>query len=215
MRKLVIVFFILTFSCSAPHKEDPKLPILGRRETTEKKVNGKMVIDTTYHTVGDFKFLDQDSNWVSQETFKDKIYVADFFFTSCPTICPKMKAQMLRVYDQFLDNDEVLILSHSIDPETDSVGRLREYAERLGIKSEKWHMVTGEKQDIYKMGQESYIVTAKEDENAEGGFLHSGAFLLVDKNRQIRGVYDGTDEMKVDKLIQDIPRLLGEYQKGQ
>ncbi|MBX2843428.1 MAG: SCO family protein [Flammeovirgaceae bacterium] len=211
MKKLIVVVFILIFGCSSPKKEDPKLPIMGRRETTEKEVNGKMVIDTTYHTIGDFKFLDQDSNWVSQGTFKDKIYVADFFFTSCPTICPKMKAQMLRVYDKFLENDKVLILSHSIDPETDSVGRLREYAERLGIKSDKWHMVTGEKQDIYRIGQESYIVTAKEDENVEGGFLHSGAFLLVDKDRQIRGIYDGTDELKVNKLIQDIPRLLKEY----
>ena len=119
-----------------------------------------------------------------------------------------MKTQMLRVYNEFYDEDRLLILSHTIDPEHDNVEVLHEFSRRLGVNSNKWHFVTGEKEDIYEIGQNSYMVTAMEDENEPGGFLHSGAFILVDKNRIIRGIYDGTDATQVDRLIKDIPKLL-------
>lgn len=192
-------------------QKEEKLPILGRRELEEKEVNGEKVIDTVYHKVADFQFVDQDSALITEATFSDKVYVSDFFFTTCPTICPVMKGQMMRVYDSFYEEPEVLFLSHTIDPEHDTVQVLREYAEQLGIESRKWHFVTGDKEIIYETAQTSYYATAAEDELEPGGFVHSGAFILVDKQRHIRGIYDGTDPEAVDRLIVDIKKLLKEY----
>ncbi len=190
---------------------EAKLPILGRVDYVEKTVNDQVEVDTVYHTIGDYKFIDQDSNLVTPETFKGKIYVADFFFTTCPTICPLMKAQMLRVYKEFENNDHVAFLSHSIDPEYDTVALLHDFAERLGVKSNKWHFITGDKDKIYDIGQKSYMVTAMEDDNEQGGYLHSGAFILVDEDKRIRGMYDGTKPEEVDKMMKDMRRLLKEY----
>ncbi len=197
------------FSCS-PGNE--KLPVLGPVQIENvKTVNGRIVADTIYHTIRDFSFTDQDGNIITQDTFKDKIYVADFFFTTCPTICPIMKTQMLRVYEVYKDNPEVKFLSHTIDPKHDSVAVLHEYADRLGVRSDVWHFVTGPQEEIYDIGQTSYMVTAREDPNEPGGHLHSGAFLLIDKGRRIRGIYDGTKQEDVDELIRDIRKLLNEY----
>jgi len=190
-----LLALILFASCI---KEKP-LPIFGERD-----VNGT---DTIYHTIADFSFINQDSAIVTNETFQDKIYVADFFFTSCPSICPIMKTQMLRIYEAMENETDVLILSHTIDPEYDTVALLHDYAERLGVSSKKWHFVTGNKDDIYKIAQTSYFATAMEDEAEPGGFLHSGAFLLIDKQRRIRGKYDGTKEDDVNRLIADISKL--------
>ena len=187
-----------------------KLPILGEVDYVEKMVDGKIITDTVLHKVGDFQFVDQDSSLITPQTFDNKIYVTDFFFTSCPTICPVMKKQMLRVYEAFEDNDQVALLSHTIDPEYDTVALLREYAQRLGVKSDKWHFVTGEKDSIYETAQKSYMVTADQDQQAPGGFIHSGAFILVDQDRHVRGIYDGTKPEEVDKMIKDIQRLLKE-----
>src|SRR5690606_4390375 len=140
-----------------------------------------------------------------------KIYIAHFFFTSCPTICPVMKTQMLRVDQVFQENPEFAILSHAIDPEYDTVALLHDYAESLGVESVIWHFVPGDVEEIYDIGQTSYMVTAMEDDQEPGGFLHSGAFVLVDKEKRIRGIYDGTKEEAVSKLIKDIPVLLAEY----
>jgi protein SCO1/2 len=201
---LLMVASALLLSSCAEKKEAP-LPIFG-----EKEVEGG---DTIYHTIADFKFVDQDSAVVTNDTFKDKIYVADFFFTSCRTICPIMKTQMLRVYDSIQNEPDILLLSHSIDPEYDTVGLLHDYAERLGVKSKKWHFVTGSKEDIYKIAQTSYFATAMEDKAEPDGFIHSGAFLLIDKNKRIRGKYDGTKEEDVNRLLVEIQRLKKEYAK--
>ena len=175
-------------------------------------MDGGLRADTIYHTIPNFKFVDQDSAFITQDTFKDKIYVADFFFTTCPTICPIMKTQMLRVYEAFKDNEQVLFLSHSIDPTHDTVAVLKDFAEKLGVNSTKWHFVTGNKEEIYSIGQKSYMVTAQEDPGEPGGYLHSGAFLLIDKQKRIRGIYDGTVAEDVDRLIREIPVLLSEYE---
>jgi protein SCO1/2 len=188
-------------SCSPP-PEKP-LPIFGEREIAGT--------DTTYHTIANFQFVNQDSVIVTNETFKNKIYVADFFFTSCRTICPIMKTQMLRVHDSIKDMDDVLIISHTIDPEYDTVGLLHDFANRLGVTSEKWHFVTGAKDSIYSLAQTSYFATAMEDKSEPDGFIHSGAFLLIDKHRRIRGKYDGTVEEDVNRLLADIARLRKEY----
>jgi protein SCO1/2 len=211
---IVITAFPLLLSCeSISSNNEGSLPILGRKEVQERVINGETIQDTIYHTIGDFRFVDQDSSWVTPESFEGKIYVADFFFTSCPTICPIMKTQMLRVFEEFKDNPDVMILSHTIDPEYDTVALLKDFAERIGVMdNKKWKFVTGEKEEIYKIGQTRYMVSATEDSSEPGGFVHSGAFLLVDKDQRIRGIYDGTKEEQVNKLIKDIPRLLKEYE---
>lgn len=177
-----------------------KLPILGNRDF----VNG----DSVYHTIPDFTFVDQDSNVVTNQTYENKIYVTDFFFTTCPTICPVMKTQMLRIYDKFKDNPQVGILSHTIDPRHDSVAVLKAYAKRLGVSGNFWHFVTGNRDKIYELGQRDYYVTAGKDSTAPGGIIHSGAFILVDKKRRIRGMYDGTKEDQVSRLMRDMDVLL-------
>lgn len=197
------VCFLLLFSCSNSTKETrEKLPFLG-----EASIVGN---DTVYPAIGNFSFLDQDSQIVTNLTFSGKIYVADFIFLSCPSICPKMNNEMIKVYEEFKNNDTVLFLSHTIDPERDSIKRLKLFSETIKVKSNKWHFVTGEKNIIYEMAEKSYFSNAYKDSTAEGGFVHSGGLLLVDKNRHIRGVYDGTDDVETARLIKDIRILLKE-----
>ncbi len=196
----LVSFALLVFSCS----QEKKLPYLGRH--TAQTVNGKT--DTIYHQIPPFKFLNQDSVWVSEKDLEGKIYIADFFFTTCPTICPKMKTQLLRIYERYANKDEIRILSHSIDPDFDKPHVLKQYANRLQVKAPRWNMLTGDKKAIYTLGEKSYMVTAQEDKNEVGGFVHSGAFILVDKQRHVRGVYDGTKEEEVNHLIEDLEILL-------
>jgi protein SCO1/2 len=195
----LLLLTVAIFSCK---QKEPALPIYGERE-----FNGK---DTVYHTIAPFAFFDQDSVLVTNDTFKGKMYVADFFFTSCRTICPIMKTQMKRVYDATAVNPDVLILSHTIDPRHDNVETLHDYARMLEVSSDRWHFVTGEKDSIYKIAQTSYFVTAQEQRLEPDGFIHSGAFLLIDTNQRIRGKYDGTKEDEVNRLLKDIDRLRNE-----
>ena len=200
--KILLTVFLISllglFACSDQHE----LPFLG-----PKTLNASG--DTVYHQIPAFRFLNQDSIWVTEKDMAGKIYVADFFFTTCPTICPKMKTQLLRIYERYATNDAVRILSHSIDPEFDNVSVLRDYANKLHVAAPRWNLVTGDKKAIYAIGQKSYMVTAQEDSNEVGGFVHSGAFILVDKDRHVRGIYDGTKEEDVNHLIEDMEKLLG------
>jgi protein SCO1/2 len=197
-----LVLSLLLIGC----QEKKTLPFLGPKDT--HIVNGK--VDTLYHQIPAFRFLNQDSVWVSEKDMAGKIYIADFFFTSCPTICPKMKTQLLRIYERYAKNDGIRILSHRIDPSFDTPSVLKQYASRLQVKAPRWNMLTGDKAALYKLGEKSYMVTAQEDKNEAGGFVHSGAFILVDKNRHVRGIYDGTQETEVNHLIEDIEILLQE-----
>ncbi len=209
---ILILFCTIAFT-ACKNQIQERLPILGSRQLDVLEVNGKKRVDTVYHTIAPFSFIDQDSQEVSHRTLAGKIYVADFFFTSCRTICPKMKTQLLRVYDSIQNFDDVVIVSHTIDPEHDDVPRLHDFAGRLGVESHKWHFVTGEKDSIYNLAQTSYFVTTMEDKTEPDGFIHSGAFLLIDKQRRIRGKYDGTSEEEVNRLIRDIRLLRKEYAK--
>jgi len=198
LSKIILVYFVV-LGC----QQEKKLPFLGPKVIGEQG-------DTVYHKIPNFKFLNQDSVWISEKEMAGKIYVADFFFTTCPTICPKMKTQLLRIYDKFAEDDRVRILSHTIDPEYDGINVLKEYAKKLKITTPRWNLLTGKKSDIYQLGEKSYMVTAQEDSNEMGGFVHSGAFILVDKNRHVRGIYDGTKEEDVNHLIEDMSLLLKE-----
>jgi protein SCO1/2 len=211
----IIVYTLLLFlsalaACQNGSREE-ELPIMGRTTYEERTVNGETVIDTVYHTVDDFTFYDQDSNRVSRKTVAGKVYVADFFFTTCPSICPIMATQMLRVHERFKEREDFMILSHSIDPEYDTVALLDDYARRLGVEEgASWRFLTGTETDVYELGESKYYATAQPDATAPGGFLHSGAFLLVDQKGRVRGHYDGTVPAEVDKLMNDIVVLLEE-----
>ncbi|MBN3582725.1 SCO family protein [Algoriphagus aestuarii] len=195
---------------AAEEKTGP-LPILGNFHVNDIEIEGKILKDTVYHTIADFAFINQDGDTISNEDVAGKVYVADFFFTTCPTICPIMKKEMLRVYDRYKSNPDFKILSHTIDPRHDTQEELKDYSVKLGIPdASTWNFLTGDSEKIFEIGQTSYLTTAMEDQNEAGGFLHSGAFLLIDQKGRIRGVYDGTKEDQVDRLINDIPKILGE-----
>ena len=200
---------LLATSCEENSSKD--LSVLGPYEIHDAIVDGQMQLDTIYTQIKQFEFYDQDSNVIDHNTIEGKVYVTDFFFTSCPTICPKMKQQMLRIYDEFEDEDDLILLSHSIDSVRDSVARLNTFAKKLGVESSKWHMVTGNRDSIYGMAKH-YMIAAQKDDLAPGGYAHSGAFLLVDKNKQIRGIYDGVDPESVDELMDDVKRMLNKEQ---
>jgi len=204
----IILVASFIWSCGGPSE---RLPVLGERETIKKTVNGKEVIDTVYHTIPDFKFVNQQGDTVTAQNFQDKIYVADFFFTTCPTICPVMKKQMKKVYEKFKGQNDVAILSHTIDPEHDTPAVLKEYAKDLGVSGTQWMFVTGNREKIYEIGEKQYLVVAGADSTAPGGYIHSGAFVLVDKQKRVRGMYNGTDEAGTQRLINDIERLQEEY----
>jgi protein SCO1/2 len=209
MKNVLILILIIVVATSCGKTKKQSLPIFGMTEYIE--VDGKL--DTVYHTIPDYSFVDQDSVTITPKTFENKVYVADFFFGTCPTICPLMKAQLIRVYDRFENNSEFGILSHTIDPDHDTVAYLKDYSERIGIiDNNVWHFVTGNKEEIYELGTAAgYMVPIGEDTSAPGGYIHSGAFILVDKERRIRGFYDGTKTNEVDILMNDIDRLLAEY----
>jgi protein SCO1 len=194
----LLFLFAVLCACSKPKP----LPFLGVEET----VNGKKI----KHRIPDFEFLNQDSVLISQQNVAGKIYVADFFFTACPTICPVMKTQMLRVFEKYKNKPDFMLLSHSIDPTHDSPSVLKSYSKRLNIEGNQWQFLTGNRQKIFDIGEKSYMVTAHADSLEAGGLLHSGAFMLIDKNRHVRGMYDGTKATEVDKLLKDIAILMEE-----
>lgn len=190
--------------------QNKKLPYIGEPDVVKKMVDGKEVEEIIYPTIPDFSFQNQYGDTVTGKSFEGKIYVADFFFTTCPTICPVMKKNMLKVYQEFEENPDVKILSHSIDPGHDTVAVLKKYADDLGVKGTMWQFVTGNRDKIYEIGEKHYMVSAREDSAEAGGYIHSGHFVLIDKNKHVRGMYDGTTEEETKQLIEDIKVLLKE-----
>ena len=187
-------------------KQPKVLPILGHKEV----VDG----DTVYHKIPDFSFMNQDSQIITNETFAGKAYIADFFFISCPTICPKTTKQMLRIHDKFKNTDGFYLVAHTVDPKRDTVNALKRYARNLDVTSDKWHFLTGDKYELHEIAND-YFNTAFDDPDAPGGFDHSGRFILVDKNRHIRSFCDGTDSESVDRFMEDIQTLLNEDVKSE
>jgi len=196
----VLGLFLFMLSCQPVIQK--KLPVLGNKY----EENGQII----YHTIPDFRFTNQDSQTVNNATFKNQIYIADFFFISCPTICPKVKKQMLRLYDRYQDEPQVAFLSHTIDVRHDTIPRLKSYAQKLNISAPKWHLVTGEKDDIYGIADD-YFSIARVDSLSPGGFDHSGRLILVDKLRRVRSFCNGTDPISVNEFMLDIDLLLAEY----
>ncbi len=186
------------------------LAIFGPREAAPGAVAGQA--DTVYHTVADFALTDQDGRPLTRDAFRDKIVVADFFFATCRTICPKMSRQLVRVQEACAGDSDVAILSHTVNPAQDTVEALKAYAREYGAVEGKWYFVTGDKKTIYNLARTSYFLPAVEA--GDGGpddFIHSDQFVLLDKEKRIRGYYDGTDPAEVDRLIDEIKVLKLEY----
>lgn len=192
---------LLFFSCGSGKQE---LPILSHQ--VEK--DGELV----YKTIPAFSFINQDSQVVSSETFEEKAYVVDFFFTSCPTICPKLAQQMLKIHDHFKAEPNLALLSHTIDPKRDTVAKLAHYANNLGVKSDRWHFVTGEKADLYDIADDYFNIVI-ENADVPEGIDHSGRLVLVDQQKHIRAFCNGTDPAEVDQFIVKIEQLLAEEKK--
>lgn len=205
-----VLFLFVLAACNL--KEEKKLPVLGNREAVEKTVDGKTIIDTVYQTIPDFSFINQDSTTVTNKDFDGKIYVADFFFTTCPSICPVMHRNMLKVYDKFKNNPEVMIASHTIDYKHDTPAILKEYATKLGISGKQWQFLRGSRDSVYTLAEKHYLVAVNEDKNAPGGYIHQGWFVLIDKEKRLRGAYDGTQPDQVEQMMLDMETLLKEYQ---
>jgi len=203
----IVILVSSLFSCSSNER---KLPIYGERTPVEKEVDGKKIIDTIYQTIPNFSFLNQDSAQLTQDFFKGKIYVANFFFTHCPSICPTMQRNLLKAYKKYKGNEKIAFLSHSIDFKYDQPYILKDYANKLGVDNDQWQFVNGSKADIYGMA-DKYLVYAKEDASVPGGYDHQGYLVIIDPEKRIRGAYDGTDETQVNKLLEDLDVILNEY----
>lgn len=180
------------------------LPYFGQKNTIK---NG----DTSYHEVKPFCFINQYNEKVTEETVKNKIYITDFFFTTCQSICPIMSSQLERVYQEFKNNKDILILSHTVSPEEDSVNVLMDYANLHGVKDKQWLFLTGEKKHLYDMARTSYLLNNEVGNGDDEDFIHTQNFALVDKEKHLRGFYDGTDSIEVTRLITDIKVLIEEY----
>ena len=167
--------------------------------------------DTAYHTVKPFCFINQYNEKVTEETVKGKIYVTDFFFTTCQSICPIMSTELERVYNQFSNHKDVLILSHTVAPEEDSVNVMMDYAKLYGVTNKQWLFLTGDKKHLYDMARTSYLLNMEEGNGDADDFIHTQNFALVDKEKHLRGFYDGTDSLEVSRLIVDMNLLLEEY----
>ena len=208
-----ILFAFLLISSTSCTRER-KLPIIGNRDTkTVKLADGSTRVDTVYQTIPQFGFLNQDSIEINNDTFKNKVYVADFFFTSCPSICPVMHRNLKKVYEEFKNNPEVMFLSHTIDYKYDTPHVLKKYAAKLGVDDKKWQFAYGTRDEVYTIAEKSYLTSVQEDSTEKGMYVHQGWLVLIDKDRRMRAVYDGTDPKSVEKLNEDIPVLLAEYKK--
>ncbi|MCX2678884.1 SCO family protein [Galbibacter sp. EGI 63066] len=165
-----------------------------------------------YHTISPFELVNQNGDTITESNYEDKIYVADFFFTTCLSICPIMTDNMVRLQEKLKDDQEVMFLSHSVTPEIDSVPRLKEYALEKGVIDSKWNMVTGDKKQIYELARKSYMAVKTIGDGGPFDMIHTENFILVDKKKRIRGFYDGTKEEDMEKLLHDIQVLKTEYQ---
>jgi protein SCO1/2 len=211
-KKIVILLLLLTFPSvfyvllTTGKHNFIHLPYFGVKELA---ANGT---DTIYHSLKPFSFINQDGKTITDKDYEGKIYVADYFFASCQTICPKMATELQRVQDKFAyTKGLVQVLSHTVNPENDSVPVLKAYSNMVHADNSIWNFVTGDKKQLYEMARESYLVNAMEGDGGPDDFIHSEFFILVDKEKHIRGIYDGTNIKEVNELLDDIKVLIAEY----
>ena len=203
---LNLVLFLMIIACSQAPKR--QLPIYNPSNFNPSQVDRSLRNSSEYHTVSDFKLTNQYGKLITQEDYKDKIYVVDFFFTRYLTICPIMTDNMVEIQKEFRNNSEFMLLSLSVTPEIDSISVLRQYANSKGVIESKWNITTGNKKHIYELARKSYFAVVEKGDGGLQDFIHTPNFILVDKKKQIRGIYDGTDDEEILRLISDIEILL-------
>jgi len=210
MYRIVLACILSLASCGIDQEVKRVLPIYGEREFIEVERNGKIVYDTVFHQIPEFRHQNQDGDWIDNAKVKGRVFVADFFFTTCPSICPKMTSQLKRLQILTEDIPELHFLSFSIDPEVDQPDVLRRYIQEYGVSTRNWDFLTGNEEDTHLLGVKGFMVHAESDEDAPGGFAHSPSLVLVDREGLVRGIYDGTSTQEVDQLNKDIRTLLKE-----
>ena len=187
------------------------LPIYQPNNVESTLVDSTIQHIKKYHKIADFSLTNQNGKTITQNDYKGKIYVADFFFTTCQTICPIMTDHMRDIQKEVLNDDDVMLLSHSVTPKIDSVAQLKRYAKLKGVNDAKWNLVTGDKKHIYELARKSYLAVKTNGNGDEYDMIHTENFMLIDKKRQIRGFYDGTDPEAISQLLKDIKTLKKEY----
>ncbi|NAY91429.1 SCO family protein [Muricauda sp. JGD-17] len=205
---LSAVIIFLFYDALQPKKT---LPVYQPSMVDKTLVDSTLHYKKKYHTIADFELTNQNGQTVTQENYKNKIYVADFFFTTCPSICPIMTKNMVEIQQAILDDEDVLLLSHSVTPIIDSVPQLKKYALEKGVMDRKWNLVTGDKKQIYELARKSYLAVKNDGDGGPYDMIHTENFILVDKERRIRGFYDGTDRKEISKLLTDLEILQASY----
>tara|TARA_Y100000389_G_C17380138_1_gene473900 strand:+ start:603 stop:1229 length:627 start_codon:yes stop_codon:yes gene_type:complete len=203
MKFYYFVFFLL-LSCVESSNID--LPIIGPSDFKDELVDNKVNKEQS-HFVSDFELINQNGDTITNKDYEDKIYVVDFFFTRCGSICPIMTNNMKKIQDKFLENDNLMLLSISVTPNIDNVATLKKYAKSKGVINSKWNIATGNKKHIYELARKSYFAVLKKGDGGLQDFIHTPNFILIDKKKQIRGIYDGTDDTEIKRVIKDIKTL--------
>ena len=202
-----ILIFALVVSCN--QENENQLPIYNPVDFEPKLVDKTLRNVNKNHTVSDFNLTNQNGVIITSKDYENKIYVVDFFFTSCPSICPIMTNNMLKIQEEFIDNSQVKLLSLSVTPEIDNVKVLKQYAIEKGVNDSKWNITTGPKKHIYELARKSYFAVVEQGDGGLQDFIHTPNFILIDTKKQIRGIYDGTDENEILRLVEDIKILKG------
>ena len=210
----MIVFSAIVISSFYFMKKPVKsLPIYSPSMISKELVAEEIQFVKKYHKIKDFSLLNQNGHKITEEDYNNKIYVADFFFTTCPTICPIMTENMGYLQNKLIDNPEILLVSFSVTPEIDSVQQLKKYALEKNVIDSKWNLLTGDKKEIYDLARKSYLVAKDDGDGGKYDMIHTENFVLVDKEKRIRGFYDGTNQSEMDKLLNDIRILENSYLK--
>lgn len=205
---LSVIIVYLIYDALKPEK---RLPIYQPNMVNPELVDSTLIDVKKYHTIANFKLVNQNGDTITQKDYKNKIYVADFFFTTCPTICPIMTKNMAEIQGSILEDEDVLLLSHSVTPQIDSVQQLKKYALEKGVIDKKWNLVTGDKKQIYELARKSYLAVKTDGDGGPYDMIHTENFILVDKEKRIRGFYDGTNKEEVKKLLEDLSILKDSY----
>lgn len=210
--KILHIFFFsfLMMNFVGCQKSEKKLPYIGFHQPIKKNIDGKTTIDTIYHTVPDFEFINQDHQKITQQILENKVTVVNFIFTSCPTICPKQTKQLQLIQEKTKGLKNYLQLSFTVDPKRDSLEKLKQFGEKYQADFANWHFLRAEQKVVYELGMNGFYLGMGKDNLAEGGFFHSSNLVLVDQNKHIRGMYDSFDEKQVNQLVDDIKFLLKE-----
>lgn len=202
------IILMLFYDALLPAK---RLPVFQPAMVNFELVDSTIQHQKKYHHIADFSFINQNGKTVTPFDFKGKIYVADFFFTTCPTICIAMTDHLLKVQQKIRNNPNVMLLSHSVTPQIDTVAQLKKYALEKGVVDAKWHLVTGDKKEIYELARKSYLAVKEDGDGGPFDMIHTENFILVDPDRRIRGFYDGTDIEEIKRLLEELEVLIQEY----